>query len=333
MNAATVLLALLAALANGAASVLQRRAALDQAVQGERCGGSRLGQALRRLAGLLRNRLWLAGAAAIGLSAMCQAWALAVGRLSVVQPLLASELLFTLLIGSMLFHHRPGIGTWLSFSMLAVGLALFLGAAAPSAGSDTADPGRWLPVGISVTLLVIVLTATARTLSGAARAAVLGASTAVCFATTAALIKEVTGRITDGVAPLFTSWYLYATCAAGLLSLLLLQSALRAGTLAASQPALTLGDALVSVALGWALFGERIALGTSFLPEALGASLIALGAIGLARSPAVAGGDWDTLADTGPPASADGPDSTLPGTRAPGHEDPPTAGGDGRERE
>jgi hypothetical protein len=41
----------------------------------------------------------------------------------------------------------------------------------------------------------------------------------------------------------------------------MLQATLRAGSLAASQPALTLGDSLLSVILGISLFEERVDLG------------------------------------------------------------------------
>ncbi|MEV6793438.1 DMT family transporter [Streptomyces sp. NPDC051320] len=317
MSVLTAVLALLAALANGAASVLQRRAAIDQAKQETKGGQRGARRTMRRVGQLLRRPIWLAGAAALGLSAVFQAGALAVGSLAVVQPLLASELLFTLLLGSWVFHHRPGLLTWLSFLMLAVGLALFLGSVAPSAGEETATAGRWLPVGICATVAVVALVALARTLRGASRAAALGFATAVCFACTAALIKEVTGHISDGAADLFTTWHLYAMCGAGLLSLLLLQVTLRAGTLAASQPALTLGDALVSVALGWALFDERIALGIHLLVAGLGACLIAAGTTGLAHSPAVAG-DWDaTGAPTSRSSSAGTPGGSTPSGSTP----------------
>ena len=308
MDALTAALALLAAIANGAASVLQRRAAVEQqsweaaeAVAGgahpARCG-SRRRRAVRRVVGLLRRRYWLAGAAALALAGAFQAGALAVGELSVVQPLLASELLFTLLLGSFVFHHRPDPVTWLSFLMLAVGLALFMAAAAPSGGSATAKAAHWLPVGVCLAVAVALLGLVARAVHGSPRATVLGSITAIGFACTAALIKEVTGRIPDGAAAVFTSGYLYATGAVGLLSLVLLQVTLRAGTLAASQPALTLGDALVSVALGWALFGERVDFGNRPAAGVLGACLIAAGTTGLARSPAVAGqgSQWDAVA-------------------------------------
>ncbi|MDX3229287.1 DMT family transporter [Streptomyces sp. ME19-01-6] len=316
-----VLLALLSALGNGAASVLQRRAAMEQEQEhereqgqgqgqerrGGRGSGWRAGQPLLRLVRLLRRPFWLAGGAAMVVSAVAQVGALAVGRLSVVQPLLVTELLFTLVVGSLVFRHRPDGRTWLAFVTLAAGLALFLVAADPSHGQSTAMNGRWLPVGLLTVLAVGALTAVARALRGPARAlrgparalrgparaAVLGCATAACFACTAALIKEFTGRFSDGVAAVFTSWPLYAVCGVGLLSFLLLQSTLRAGTLAASQPALTLGDALMSIALGWVLFGERVALGPRIVPEAIGVALMAAGVVGLSRAPAVADG-WDT---------------------------------------
>ncbi|WP_189937473.1 DMT family transporter [Streptomyces sulfonofaciens] len=300
MNALTVALALLAATGNGAASVLQRRAAVDQKDEDTHHppAGPPLRRAVRRLLGLLRRRYWLAGFAAMVLAAAFQAGALTVGELSVVQPLLASELLFTLLLGSLVFRHRPDVITWLSFLMLAVGLGLFMGAAAPTGGSATSDVSHWLPVGACLLAAVAVLGVVAHSVHGTPRATVLGAITAVGFACTAALIKEVTGRLSDGESAVFTSGYLYATGAVGLLSFLMLQATLRAGTLAASQPALTLGDALVSVVLGWALFGEKVSLGGHPLAGVLGVCLIAGGTTGLARSPAVHG-EWDTAPDGG----------------------------------
>jgi len=89
-----------------------------------------------------------------------------------------------------------------------------------------------------------------------------------------------------------STWPLYATAVVGVVAFLLLQAAFRAGTLAASQPALTLGDALTSVALGWALFGEQINLGAQVAPEVIGIVLMGAGSVGLARAPSVGGG-WD----------------------------------------
>ncbi|MDO0924425.1 DMT family transporter [Streptomyces sp. TG1A-8] len=288
MSVLTVVLALLAALSNATASVLQRRAAVDEA--DDRRG---VRYAVRWLAHLLRRPYWLAGAGLLALSAVLQAWALSMGGLSLVQPLLASELLFTLLVGSLVFRRRPEVRTWLAFAALAVGLALFLGVASPSAGRSTAPAGRWLVAGGPLLLVVVVLVLLGRRARGAPRAALFGLASAVSFAVTAALVKEVVGGFGQGVAAVLAHWSPYATAVVGLVAFLLLQSAFRAGTLTASQPALTLGDAVTSVALGWVLFEEHIALGVRILPEVVGIALIGAGSVGLAGAPSVSGA-WDT---------------------------------------
>ncbi|MFF5103678.1 DMT family transporter [Streptomyces sp. NPDC000134] len=302
MSALTVVLALLAALSNAAASVLQRRAAAQDAA------GAEPGRPVRWLLRLLRDPYWVGGAALLAVTTVLQAAALAVGSLAVVQPLMATELMFTLVVGGAVFHRRPDGRTWLAFGALAVGLALFLGAAAPSAGRDTASPGRWAVAGAVLLCAVVVLAVAGRLTRGAPRAALFGSASAVAFGATAALLKEFTGRLPQGVGAVLTQWPPYATAAVGAISFLLLQSALRAGTLAASQPALTLGDALTSVALGWALFGEQIALGMRVLPEVIGIALIGVGSVGLAGAPSVHG-TWDTASA----ATGDGPGASEAG--------------------
>lgn len=286
-------MALLSAAFNAATSVLQRRAAVEP----DTGPHGRSKAAAARVVRPLAQPLWWAGAAAMALSAVCQVVALSTGQLAVVQPLLASELLFTLLIGAAVFRRRPGAGTWLAFAVLAAGLAVFLVAAAPSGGGERARAGSWPAVAAVAAGGVATLLATATRLRGPARAAVLGVATSACFAVTAALVKEVTGRFPQGASGVLTLWQTYAAAALGLLSVLLLQWTLRAGTLSASQPALTLGDALISVALGVLLFGEDVAVGWRLLPEAAGVALMAVGIVGLTRSPAVsAGHGWDDVA-------------------------------------
>ncbi|MER5480336.1 DMT family transporter [Streptomyces sp. NPDC002734] len=284
----TVVLALLAALSNASASVLQRRAAADEPE-----GGTGLRQDARWLLRVLRRPAWVAGAGLLALSTVFQAWALSLGGLALVQPLLATELLFTLAVGALVFRRRPAPRTCLAFLALAAGLAVFLAAASPTAGRSTAHGGRWLPTALAVTVVTAGLALTARTVRGAPRAALLGLASAVCFAATAALLKETTGKLGDGLGALMSTWPPYATLVVGTAAFLLLQYALRAGTLAASQPALTLGDALTSVALGWVLFGERIALGARVAPALMGVLLMGAGSLGLARALPTAGG-WDT---------------------------------------
>lgn len=294
MGALTIVLALLAAVSNASASVLQRRAAADES---DSRSGAR--HALRWLAHVLQRPHWLAGAGLLALSAVLQASALAVGSLSVVQPLLASELLFTLIVGSVVFHRRPDRRTWVAFASLGAGLALFLASASPSPGRTTAPGGSWLVAGCAVLALVVSLVSAARLTRGEPRAVLLGLASAMSFAITAALLKEVVGRLGQGLATVFTHWSLWAMALTGLIGFSLLQAAFRAGSLTASQPALTLGDAITSVALGWALFQEHIGLGVRIAPEVVGILLIGAGSLGLAGAPSVSGA-WDAAPHHGP---------------------------------
>ncbi|AZM63764.1 MULTISPECIES: DMT family transporter [unclassified Streptomyces] len=283
-----VVLALLAALANAASTVLQRRAAAAEPEAGAGVRG-----AVRWLGRVLRNPYWLAGAGMLIVTTVLQAAALGVGSLALVQPLMATELMFTLVVGSVVFHRRPDRRTWLAFFSLATGLAVFLTSVAPAPGRSTATAGAWLVTAAVALGVVVALVVTARAVGSAARAALLGLASAVSFSLTAALMKEVTGRIPDGAGAVLGTWPLYATAVAGVTAFLLAQGAFRAGTLAASAPALTLGDALTSVALGWAVFGEGITLGVLVVPAVAGVLLIGVGAAELARAPSVSG-SWDT---------------------------------------
>ncbi|MEV6315206.1 DMT family transporter [Streptomyces sp. NPDC051776] len=281
--ALSVVLALLAAFGNAAASVLQRRAAAEE----------RPPPSARRaawLVGLLHRPVWLWGAGALVLSGVCQAGALATGPLAVVQPVMTTELLFTLVVGSAVFHHRPDRRTWWAFFAMAAGLAAFMRLAEPSRGSSTVPDGRWVPVALGVLVVGAALMAVGSRLRSAPRAAVFGTATAIGFSCTAALMKDAIGILADGgVGDFLTTWQTYSVAVVGLGSFLLLQMTLRAGTLVASQPALTLGDALLSVILGIVLFDEHIALGVRILPEAVALAVLVLGSVQLARSPVISG--------------------------------------------
>ena len=291
MNALTIVTALLSALSNAASLVLQRRASVAVAP----VAGHGVRASVRRFIQPLTRVMWWCGALATLLSAAFQVIALDSGALSLVQPLLASELLFSLLLGAILFGQRPSGALWRAFVMLACGLALFLVAASPSGGRDTAPGIRWLAAGCVLAGVLVALVLTALRVRGTVRAAVLGSATAVGYATTAALIKEVTARFSGGAEAVLTTWHTYAAAAVGLLSVLLLQWALRAGSLTGSQPALTLGDAMLSVALGVFLFGETINLGWHVVTELLGMALIGYGVYGLTSVHAATAGEaeWD----------------------------------------
>lgn len=284
----SVVLALMAALANAAASVLQRRAAATERV-------SDTGRRLSWLGHLLHRPVWMWGSAMLVISGICQAGALAAGPLAVVQPVMATELLFTLVVGSILFHRRPDPRAWWAFLAMVLGLAVFLILIHPTVGTTRVPVGRWVAVGGGLLAAVLALLALASRLPSAPRATVLGAATAVGFSATAALMKDAISRLSDGLGALLTAWQTYGVAVVGLASFLLLQVTLRAGTLVASQPALTLGDSLVSLVLGAVLFDEKLTLGLLVIPELMALALVGAGSVHLARTPEVSGKQEETV--------------------------------------
>ncbi|MER6982945.1 hypothetical protein ABT317_39790, partial [Streptomyces carpinensis] len=115
-------------------------------------------------------------------------------------------------------------------------------------------------------------------------AAVLAAAAAIGNALTAAMLKSASGVLAaDGFGAFLATWQTYGFAVVGVSSLLLLENALQAGSLAASQPALTIGDATVSLLLGVTLFGEHVRTGVWLLPELVGAGFIAWGVIRLTQ--------------------------------------------------
>lgn len=278
----SVLFAILTALSNGAASVLQRRAAL--AVPDTKA------MHLSLIGHLLRQKVWLAGIGLVIVAAVCQAVALATGPISVVQPIFVIELPATLLLAGFVMRIRVPRDVWWGVVAVTAGLALGMASAAPDGGSTSVRGAAWIPALILTGIFEAALITGAMSTRGNPRAALLGLAAACGYSLTAALMKDAMGRLGDGgVTMLMTSWQLYATAAAGVGALFLLQNALQAGTLVAVQPMLTLGDALISVLYGVTLFGEELRTGWWLLPELVAIVLIGLGCIELARSPLASG--------------------------------------------
>ncbi|MFE5834733.1 DMT family transporter [Streptomyces sp. NPDC056488] len=273
-----VLFSLFAAFSNALATVLQRRAALTV----PQSDSFRPGLILD----LLRRPLWLAGILAVIAAGVGQAAALATGPLALVQPLFVLELPLALLIASLVARERLPARLWAAVAAVVAGLGTALVAASPAGNRTRVPLEHWVPVLVACAVAAVALTATGlRRPPGRARAGCLGAATAICYALTAALMKTSMHILDEGgIGAFLTAWQTYAFCGAGIAALLLLEHAMQGGPLVASQPALTLGDATVSLALGVLLYEEHIRTGWWLLPQLAGVALIVVGVFALARS-------------------------------------------------
>ncbi|MEU6986652.1 DMT family transporter [Streptomyces sp. NPDC046324] len=273
-----VLFAFCAAFSNALATVLQRRAALTV----RQTDSFRPGLILD----LLKRPLWLAGILAVIVAGVGQAAALATGPLALVQPLFVLELPLALLLASLMSRERLPSAQWLAVAAVVAGLGVALMAASPDGNRTHVPLDRWVPALVVCAAAVVALTTVGlRRPPGRARAGCLGAATAICYALTAGLMKTSMHILDDGgVTAFLTAWQTYAFCVAGIAALLLLEHAMQGGPLVASQPALTLGDATVSLMLGILIYEENVRMGWWLVPELVGVGLIVLGVFSLARA-------------------------------------------------
>ncbi|MHB1712872.1 MAG: DMT family transporter [Acidimicrobiales bacterium] len=275
-------LSLAAAMSNALTSVLQRIAVEDT--------GNSATLKVRLLARAMRRGVWLIGFALMVVSFVCQAVALHVGRLSVVQPVLTTELLFLVFILSFWFGYRVRLREWVGVGVAAAGLAGFLVFADPIGGNRVPRTSDWIVTGGLCAGGMALTAMWAHRGPRWWRAAMFATSAAIGFAFTAALTKVVTHYVAKGWAEVFSHWEVYGLAVFGVLSVFLVQNAYHAGPVAASQSALVLVDPLVSIVIGIALFGDDLRTGGGRGPlEAVSLLVLFAGAFSLSRSPLVAG--------------------------------------------
>lgn len=287
MRLEVVGLALTASLFTALASVAQRRAAAP--------APGKAGPSLHLIEYLLHRPVWFLGIAGMILGFIFQVAALRVGSLSLVQPIIATELVVVFAIIALRNRHRVHARDWLSALGMAASLGAFLALARPVGGHDHASGFMWVLAGIATLALASVLTAAAyfpgahgTRSDSSRRAALLGIAAATGFGFVAAVIKELSTHLSQGPSAVFMNWSPYVLLLSGAASMFLASHAFQAGSLAASQPGLTIVDPLVASVLGVVLFGERLDLA----PLALAGELVALtvlvgSVILLSRSPLV----------------------------------------------
>lgn len=240
------------------------------------------------LAGLLRSRIWLAGIGCDGLAYALQFVALGHGTLVVVQPLLVCGLLFALPLGARFDGTRMTRRDWWGATAVVVGLSVFLLVASPATGHSEVSNRDWMALLAVASVVIAALILLARGRSSRVRAGLLAAGAAINYGVTAALTKAVAGLLKSGVAEVVESWELYVLVGAGVLGMLLAQSAFQAGPLDASLPVLTVVDPIVSIVIGATVLGETIRSGA--LPttvEMAGLALLTIGVVALSHSEAV----------------------------------------------
>jgi uncharacterized membrane protein len=275
-------LAVAAALSNALCSVFQRMGVEDAPEDTT--------MRLSLLAHAIRRGIWLLGFCFMICAFLLQAFALHIGRLSVVQPILTMELLFLVAILGTYFRFSISVREWIGAGAIAFGLSGFLFFAAPGGGDQVPTNLGWVVVGGSATAVIAIAVVATRWGPRWWQAAMFGSAAAVSYAFTAALIKVVSDYAANDWVTMFEHWQTYGVVVFGLLGLFLTQNAFHAGPLAASQSTLVLVDPLVSICIGIALFGDSLRTSGPYGPlEALSLLVMFMGAVFLSNSPLITG--------------------------------------------
>lgn len=249
---------------------------------------------------LFRQPAWLLGLTCDVSGYVLQFVALGHGPIVVVQPLLVCGLLFALPIGAAWAGRRLRALDWVAAVMVCAGLGVFLAVADPGAGRNNASLPVWTILLLGVSAVAAALVVVGRRSERRLRAVALSAAAGVVYGAAAALTKTSSHLLDHGIVPLFSHWQPYVLAVFGIGGMLLAQSAFQAGDLDASLPMMSVGDPVVSIAIGALMFRETISSGVAALTvETVFLLIMFVGVVLLARSEAGASRAADRLAAAG----------------------------------
>ena len=279
----TVIFALAAALANAVHLMTQHAAS---------AGVSETHRGRELVTFLIRHPLWLLGAAAAAAGFAFQAVALHSGQLSIVQPLLVTELVFALVLRRFWVRQHIAKLAWTAAFVTCAALAVFLTVADPHGGHRQPAAAHWVAGLALFGGVVAVLAVLARWGSPVRRAALYATAASITWALMAAFIKATTEVVAaSGLVGMLTHWPVYALCASAVIGSVLQQAALQVGPLSVSQPLIVVVDPAVAIVLSVWIFDERFTVGVA--QKAIAAVAFCAMAVGVVVLSRVAPNDLD----------------------------------------
>jgi drug/metabolite transporter (DMT)-like permease len=283
----TIGVALAAAVLFGFSSVLEQRNTKQVPQRGA--------LSPRLVLDLLKRPVFIAALAVNAAGSVLQIVALHFGSLATVQPLIAANLLFAVVIAAFTIRrHTPDRIMLGGTACCAAGVGGFLAFARPGGGSGTVGTGVALPLGSGLAIALAACLAAARWGPRRLRPLWLALACGVDFGVNAFLLKIVPDMLRLGFGEPQRQWPLYMLAVVTPAGFLLNQNAFQAGTLIAPVLAvITTADPLVSITLGRLLLAERIASsGPAIGAEAASLAVMTAGIVALAhRAPQLASED------------------------------------------
>ncbi|MEV0849047.1 DMT family transporter [Streptomyces sp. NPDC049954] len=246
----------------------------------------------RILLDLMRKPRWLAGLGLMVVGMVLSALALGDGEISLVEPLLATNLLFAMALSRWQTGQPLGRQGWGGLALLTGGVTAFILAGQARGGDAITDPlRRWLIIGIMLGLALLLAAFASRSRLTAAPA-LLATGAGLLYGVQDALTR-VSGEYfgSGGWGALLSTWEPYVVLVLGVSGLILVQSAFEAGPLRNSLPALSATQPLAGIVCGVGFLGDQLRMDTGALAwQAVGLAAIVLGIVLLGRHPAMPSG-------------------------------------------
>jgi drug/metabolite transporter (DMT)-like permease len=269
VNGLAATLALLAAVCFALAATLWQRAALGLS-----------GVSFRRpksLVLLLTSWVWLLGLVAQVVGVALQAAALDRGRVSIIQPLLVTTVIWALPLGYFLTRQTIGAREVVGAGIIVVGLALFASFGHPASGVSNAPASDWVASILVICAACVSLLVFANRGSLSMKAALLGTTAGLLYGLSATLMKPVIESLhNESLGTVVAGWQFWVWAAAGLIGFVFQQLSLSTGRLVPSVAAVSVANPVVSVILGALVLQERLEKNPPWH------AVVAVGALGLA---------------------------------------------------
>ena len=208
---------------------------------------------------LLTRWVWLLGLAAQIVGVVLQAAALDRGRVSIIQPLLVTTVIWALPLGYFLTRQTIGAREVVGAAIIVVGLALFAWFGHPAAGVSNAPGSDWVASILVICAACVSLLVFANRGSLSMKAALLGTVAGLLYGLSATLMKPVVEDLhTESLGQVVSGWQFWVWGAAGLIGFLFQQLSLSTGRLVPSVAAVSVANPVVSVLLGALVLQERL---------------------------------------------------------------------------
>ena len=259
----------------------------------------------RLLLALLHDRRWLAGVALSVSSFLILGTALAFGPLSLVQPLVATEIVIALPLIARRNKRPLTRKDALGALTVAAGMAVFIAVSPPLSGVVQPAVAAWIPAFIGIGALMAVAGAASLRARGVARVIWLAVAAGAVYGLLDALAKSSVGVLqTRGLGAVVTTWEPYALLGAGLLGGLFGQSAFGAGPLSLSLPVIDTLEPIAAVVLATTVFRERLASSPWQLALQLAGGVLAVAGIAVLSHSSIVSTEFRTQPAGGQPGES-----------------------------